>query len=613
MWLGIGIMYETEVNQRTEGSDQIPPEVAVLLAESSRTVTGRTVLPWSEHCTECVWPSCYTTCDLYSPREDGRCRRFVDGMVRINCAGTLNSYLLKITFKRWGKLWAPGNVRLRSAESARGVENRDYRIGTALNRLPMPGSIRRLARGKRYSLKKKVAYWTKAGEMEPTSFLVECHNPGAGVVDLSLGIRPVDISKQISFQKLIQLKPGFSRVRVPYAEIANFVDLKQPFNVELIPNGEQTTITLVFGVIDFVHEVPEVRKSEVKEKGPQKVKCVIWDLDNTLWDGILVEDGQEKLVLKPGIADVIQKLDRRGILQSIASKNNHDDAMAVLQRLGLQEMFLAPQISWGAKSEGVREIARQLNIGLDSLLFVDDSEFELAQVAAVIPEVRTMDSRRYTEIPDLEICRVPITDESRERRKMYQVEAERRDLATSYAGDYMAFLRHCDIRLNIRPMSENNLERVHELTQRTNQMNFSGHRYDRDVLRQILRNEALDTYVLEVVDRFGSYGVVGFSIVDKRKPLLTDLMFSCRIQAKRVEHAFLGWAIRKYREERGGAFWANYRKTAKNAPSGQVFSDIGMQETQTVDGVSHLVLQLDQPVPDDNIVTIAVEEPVGVV
>lgn len=605
-------MYETEVNQKAEHSDQIPAQIAALLVQSSETVKERTVLPWSEHCTECVWPSCYSTCDLYSPREDGRCRRFVDGMVRIDCPDTLNSYLLKITFKRWGKLWAPGNVHLRSVKSARGMEDRDYRIGTALNRLPMPSSLRRVARGKRYSLKKKIAYWSKAGETEPTSFLVECYNPGPEAVSLSLVIRPVDLASQISFQKLLQMKPGFNRLRVPYTEITPFVDMKLPFNVELIPNGEQNELTLVFGVMEFVRELPEVASATGGDKRVSKVKCVIWDLDNTLWDGILVEDGAEKLVLKPGILEVIQELDRRGILQSVASKNNHDEAMQLLERLGLKEMFLAPQISWNAKSASVREIARQLNIGLDSLLFVDDSEFELAQVAAAVPEVRTLDSHRYVDLPDLEICQVLVTDESRERRRMYQVEAERKDLATSFAGDYMAFLRHCDIRLNIRPMSESNLERVHELTQRTNQMNFSGNRYDREVLREILRNEALDTYVLEVVDRFGSYGVVGFSLVDKRKPLLIDLMFSCRIQAKRIEHAFLGWVIDRYRQECGGDFWANYRRTTKNAPSGQVFADVGMRETETVDGISHLVLPRDQSVPDDRIVEITVEEPVPV-
>jgi len=258
---------------------------------------------------------------------------------------------------------------------------------------------------------------------------------------------------------------------------------------------------------------------------------------------------------------------------------------------------------------GPREISEN---GVDSLLFVDDSEFELQQVSAALPDVRTIDARRYMEIADLEECQVPVTDESRNRRKMYRVETQRRDAAESFADDYIAFLRHCEIRLNIRPMIEENLQRVHELTQRTNQMNFSGNRYDRSVLKQILSTSYLDTYVLDVEDRFGTYGVVGFCIVDNRVPLMTDLMFSCRIQSKRVEHAFLAYLIRKYVAQTGKEFWANYRKTPRNAPSGQVFSDLGMEEFENQGGFSRLVFPKDRVLPDDGVVKITVYEPSSV-
>src|ERR1700722_19952682 len=135
-------MYETEANHAVESPDQLAGEVLAQLGELKSTLLERTVLPWSEHCTECVWPTCYSTCDLYSPREDGRCRRFSDGMVRIECTEALNSYLLKIRFKRWGKLWTPGNIRLRSVRSARRLEDQDYWIGKTLHQLPAPASIR---------------------------------------------------------------------------------------------------------------------------------------------------------------------------------------------------------------------------------------------------------------------------------------------------------------------------------------------------------------------------------------------------------------------------------------------------------------------------------------
>ena len=238
----------------------------------------------------------------------------------------------------------------------------------------------------------------------------------------------------------------------------------------------------------------------------------------------------------------------------------------LLQTFGIEEYFLCPQISWQPKSESVQTIARELNIGIDTLLFVDDSEFELQQVKSAIPSITTIDASDFARIPDLAACQVPVTEESRRRRSMYQVDMQRQDIAERFADDYRAFLQYCGITLNIRPLMEENLDRVHELTQRTNQMNFSGNRYERQTLRQVLASPHLNTFVLDVEDRFGSYGIVGFCIVDSRTPTMTDLMFSCRVQAKRVEHAFLAYILRRYIAETGKDFYAHYKKTPRNAP-----------------------------------------------
>jgi len=598
-------MYETEVNSRRESLDQIPPEVSAQFTATRARIRHRSILPWSEHCTECVWPSCYTSCDLYSAREDGRCRRFVDGMVRIDCPDSANGYLLKITFKRWAKLWTPGNIHLRSADRARRMEKQDYQIGSALVHLPVPATMRKFATGKRYSLKKRLAHREATVEIRPTSFLLECFNADPTPVRLSLAIRSASGERTIPYQKLIVIDQGYHCVRIPYREIAAVLDLDQPFNVEIIPNETERPVTLFFGLVDFVQESEEpAAKSSGKGTAAPKVKCVVWDLDHTLWNGILIEDGAEKLVLRPGIRELIEELDSRGILQSIASKNNHDEAWQVLRQMQLEHFFLAPQISWQPKSQSIRSIASRLNVGVDTLLFVDDSDFELQEVRTALPEVRVVNVRDCMDIPNMDACRVPVTAESRQRRQMYQVEEERQQLATSFGNDYSAFLRSCDIRLNIVSLEEENLERVHELTQRTNQMNFSGNRYSREVLRQVLATPWLDSYVLEVEDRFGSYGIVGFAVVDNREPLITDLMFSCRIQAKRVEHAVLAWLIRRYAGTAGKDVWASYRRTERNAPSGRVFADIGMQEESVADGVSRLVFRGDRSLPDDGIVTV---------
>ena len=108
-------MYESEANRGHAPADEVPSDVMVRFSETRQSVTRRTLIPWGEHCTECVWPTCYSTCDLYSPRMDGRCRRFVEGMVRVDAPGSLNSYLLKISFKRWAKLWSAANLAMYSS------------------------------------------------------------------------------------------------------------------------------------------------------------------------------------------------------------------------------------------------------------------------------------------------------------------------------------------------------------------------------------------------------------------------------------------------------------------------------------------------------------------
>ncbi len=432
--------------------------------------------------------------------------------------------------------------------------------------------------------------------------MLECFNGQQQTIELSIVIRSLNPDFMIPFEHLAQLRPGFNRIRIPFEHVADIIDLNSQFSIELIPNDFQDGMTLYFGVIDFLQEV------FMPEQSTKKVKCVVWDLDNTLWDGILVEDGPAKLKLKSISIQAVKELDRRGILNSIASKNNYDDAMRVLKDAHLDEYFLFPQISWGPKSDGVKAIAESLNISMDSILFIDDADFELQQVKAFCPEARILDAREVGRLLDLEETDVPITPEASARRKMYQIDANRKQLAQTFGNDYMGFLKQSNIRLNITPLSEENLERVHELTQRTNQMNFSGNRYDKDVLRTILATPYLDTYVLDCEDRFGKYGVVGFSIVDQREPRMTDLMFSCRVQSKRVEHEFLSFLIRKYLDRTGKLLIANYRKTERNAPSGRVFDDLGMQKIGESDGVLFLRLPTNQLPEYDGIVDISTDE-----
>ena len=597
-------MYESEASHLTNELSEIRPEILARFAESRGTVLRRTLIPWGEHCTECVWPTCYSTCDLYEARQDGGCRRFAQGMVRIDYQASVSTYLLKISFKRWAKLWSLANIRLYSLEEADRLERSDIRIANYIHSIPgerLQGVVTR----KRYSWKKRAACRPADSSM-PTCMLVECFNPNANAVSITLTIR--NENSQIPFQSLLQMQPGFNRYRIPCVDIARVIDLHSKFNVELTPNGTSDALTLYFGALDFVlesgRETLQESATRAAKARPRLRKCVVWDLDNTIWDGILVEDGQEQLRLKPRIREVLQALDERGILISAVSKNNREDAMAALKGFGIVDYFLSPQLSWNPKSQGIQQLAVSLNIGIDSLLFVDDSKFEREQVKSACPEVEVLDAAEYLTIPDRQDCQGPVTEESRNRRQFYRQQEVRGTVQRVFEGDYVSFLRDCQLRLKIRRMSIESLERVYELTQRTNQMNFSGNRYTREQIHALLSRQEVDAYVLDCEDRFGAYGTVGFCTVYRPELRMTDLMFSCRIQSKRVEHAFISYILRKYRNERASDFLVMYRKTSKNSGPGKVFEDFNFALINEADGISHLMFGKGRDIPDDQIVEI---------
>lgn len=602
-------MYEPEVNDITESIETLPEDIRRQFAEHRDRVTLRSTLPWGEHCTECVWPTCYTTCDLYSARPDGACRQFVDGMVRIDHKGGLNPYILKIRFKRWGKLWTVGNLGLRSLPVSERREWLNIAVGAVGRLAPLPTFIKPRVLQKISYVRKQTAESVKNGHELPDAFLLECYNPNARSITVTFSVRPRERDGSRTFQTLINLPPGYTRARIAFAEIAQNVNTSKPFELEITPNDCENTV-LYFGLMDFVKEksAGPVHRGASKSS-PKMCKCIVWDLDNTIWDGTLMEDGPEGLRLRPGVVDVIKQADQRGILHSIASKNNYDEAIKVLKSFGIDEYFLYPQVGWHPKSQSIAQIAQLLNIGTESLAFVDDQAFEREEVKVTLPQTTVLDSADYAEILKRpEFC-VPVTAESTMRRRMYREQEQRQTAQSSYQGDYQAFLRDCHMRLSIRPLDSENLGRIYELAQRTNQMNFSGSRYTRPQLSEIMGNRALETFVIDCSDRFGAYGIVGFAIVDSAEPRLLDLMFSCRIQGKRVEHAVLSFLLNRFNDTGTRRdFYANFRRTAKNAPSGKVFDDVGFEAECERDGVTSLVFRAGRAIPDDHIIDIDTSE-----
>jgi FkbH-like protein len=267
----------------------------------------------------------------------------------------------------------------------------------------------------------------------------------------------------------------------------------------------------------------------------QQIKCLVWDLDNTLWKGTLIEDAQ--VTVDPAAVQLIKTLDERGILQSVASKNDADLAMSKLIELGLAEYFLYPQIHWNSKSGSIHSIAKEINIGIDSIAFIDDQAFEREEVAFHHPQVMTIDTadlHTVAHIPQM----IPrfITDDSRIRRQMYQSDIKRKEVEDSYSGAQDDFLSTLDMKLTITRAQPEDLRRAEELTQRTNQLNTTAYTYDYDELEFFSTSPNHILLVAGLTDKYGTYGKIGLVLIEKTDDdwIIKLLLMSCRVMSRGV-------------------------------------------------------------------------------
>ena len=294
------------------------------------------------------------------------------------------------------------------------------------------------------------------------------------------------------------------------------------------------------------------------------MKCLIWDLDNTLWLGTLTEDAE--VVPADYIRRIVTTLDARGILQSVASRNDHDQAWARLEELGLAEYFVLPRIGWGPKSESVRMIADELSFALGTIAFVDDQPAERAEVAFHLPEVRCYTAEQVPRLLELaEFSPATITADSAQRRVMYQSGFRRAEEQAAFGGTEEEFLRSLDIVMHIARADVSELARVEELTLRTSQMNATGIHYDDAALRKLLGDPGHEVLVVSMADRFGPHGAVGVLLLECLPAVwhLKLLATSCRVVPFGAGTAILNWLIDQAART-GTHVVADFRPTARN-------------------------------------------------
>ena len=272
-----------------------------------------------------------------------------------------------------------------------------------------------------------------------------------------------------------------------------------------------------------------------------KFKCVIWDLDNTLWDGVLLES--TSVCVHSELVQVIKTLDQRGILHSIASRNDYASVEKKLTDLGLWEYFIYPEISWNDKSKSIENIAKKINISFDSIAFVDDQSFELDEVKSTHPTVSVFSPDQARQFVDNhEFIPRFITNESAQRRFYYQQDEKRNKEEAAHGGN-IDFLKGLGLKLSINRLTEEDLKRAEELTIRTHQLNTTGVAYSYEELYNYMHSESHEVLSCSLEDKYGSYGTIGLTLFEKNTDhwMIHLLLVSCRVMSRNIVNTLLAF------------------------------------------------------------------------
>jgi len=361
-----------------------------------------------------------------------------------------------------------------------------------------------------------------------------------------------------------------------------------------------------------------------------KAKVIVLDADNTLWGGIVGEDGLHGIALGPdypGNAYVafqrrLLDLQQRGFILAMCSKNNEADVDQVLKehphQVLRQEHFVARRVNWLPKAQNLESLAEELNVGLDSFVFVDDSQHECLAVRRALPQVEVVCTpARPLGVPGcldrlarLEI--ISLTDEDRAKTQMYIEERQRKDLERDVAqggGDVESYLRSLGMKMQVGIDDPRHIARLAQLTQKTNQFNLTTRRYSDEQIRAYIESDQAIVAHFSLADRFGNSGVVGLAVLrrtDKEAATLDTFLMSCRVIGRGAESAFLETLLLEAHGHGVKVITAEFIPTAKNALVTEFLPSQGF--TQKPDGTWERMLS-DRPArpPEDFPIDIAIE------
>ena len=327
-------------------------------------------------------------------------------------------------------------------------------------------------------------------------------------------------------------------------------------------------------------------------------KCIILDLDNTLWGGIIGEDGIDGIDLGPTpkgrpfveFQKFILSYYNRGIILAINSKNNHEEALNVIKNhpnmVLKEEHFVAKRINWEDKATNLISISKEINIGLESMVFIDDDQVNRELIKKFIPEVTVVD---LPEDPSLYVKtftnlvlfdNLNITSEDLIKSRMYNEEKKRQKFKNK-SLNLLAYLKELKLEVTFEETNQINIPRISQLTQKTNQFNMTTRRYTVEDI--ITFNESSKHLVIpvSVVDKFGDYGLTGLSIIKKEKNniwLIDTFLLSCRVLGRNIEDAIIIEIINTAKNEKVRSLKGEFISTVKNKPAQQFFKNFGFKK-----------------------------------
>lgn len=341
-------------------------------------------------------------------------------------------------------------------------------------------------------------------------------------------------------------------------------------------------------------------------------KALVLDLDNTLWGGVVGDDGVDQLKLGSetgegeiflGFQAYLKSLQERGVLLSIASKNEIENALVGLnhpESLLKPDDFLSIQANWNSKDENIRKIAEDLNLGLDSFVFVDDNPAERTLITQNIPSVSVVDTDKSSEFITyldrsgyFEVTGV--TAEDRARQSMYQ-QNQKREVLAKTTGNYEDYLKSLEMVAEISSFSSVYLERIAQLCNKTNQFNLTTKRYTRELLEELSEEEGCLTLYGRLSDCFGDNGLVTVVLgkVEGNRLFIELWLMSCRVLKRNLEFAMMDVLVKKAREKGMTELVGTYLPTAKNKMVADFYKEMGFSWVEDIsEGGSVWALSLD--------------------